>query len=131
MKKSGKSQGISKFSKKVALSEILFSIILQVILEKQCFWTYIASNIKKAMFLDIASNLCSETFLFLIFMVSDFSLKIKSANRNICTKFSNRRWMKMAKGCLPKHAKGSGKWSKSGKSQGILKRILSGNPVES
>ena len=67
---------------------------------------------------------------FLIFMVSDFSLKINSERINICTKFSYCRWMKMAKIDLPKQ---SGKWSKvrekSVKSQGILKTILSGNPV--
>ena len=59
-----------------------------------------------------------------------FSLKIKSERINICTKFSNCRWMKMAKIDLPKR---SGKRSKvrekSVKSQGILKTILSGNPV--
>ena len=63
-------------------------------------------------------------------MVSDFSLKIKSASVNICTKFLSCRCMKMAKIGL---SKGSGKWSKvrekSVKSQGILKTILSGNPV--
>ena len=67
---------------------------------------------------------------FLIFMVKDFSLKIKSASSNICAKSSNSRWMKMAKIGLPKR---SGKWwkvrEKSVKSQGILKWILSGNPV--
>ena len=67
---------------------------------------------------------------FLIIMVLDFSLKIKSARSNICAKSSNSRWMKMAKIGLPK---GSGKWlkvrEKSVKSQGILKWILSGNPV--
>ena len=67
---------------------------------------------------------------FLIFMVRDFSLKIKSECINICTKFSNCRWMKMAKIDLSKR---SGKRSKvrekSVKSQGILKTILSGNPV--
>ena len=67
---------------------------------------------------------------FLIFMVEDFSLKIKSASSNICAKFSNSRWMKMAKIGLPK---GSGKWlkvrEKSVKSQGILKWILSGSPA--
>ena len=60
----------------------------------------------------------------------DFSLKIKSASSNICAKSSNSRWMKMAKIGLPK---GSGKRlkvrEKSVKSQGILKYILSGNPV--
>ena len=63
-------------------------------------------------------------------MVRDFSLKIKSELINICTKFSNCRWMKMAKIDLPKR---SGKRSKvrekSVKSQGILKTILSGNTV--
>ena len=58
------------------------------------------------------------------------ALKIKSERINICTKFSNCRWMKMAKIDLPKR---SGKRSKvrekSVKSQGILKTILSGNPV--
>ena len=67
---------------------------------------------------------------FLIFMVQDFSLKIKSASSNICAKSSNSRWMKMAKIRL---LKGSGKRlkvrEKSVKSQGILKWILSGNPV--
>ena len=66
---------------------------------------------------------------FPIFMVWDFSLKIKSESINICTKFSNCRWMKMAKIVLPKR---SGKRSKvrekSLKIQGILKKILSGNP---
>ena len=63
-------------------------------------------------------------------MVYDFSLKIKSASSNICAKSSNSRWIKMAKIGLPK---GSGKRlkvrEKSVKSQGILKWILSGNPV--
>ena len=67
---------------------------------------------------------------FLIFMVYDFSLKIKSVSSNICAKSWNSRWMKMAKNGLPK---GSGKGlkvrEKSVKSQGILKWILSGNPV--
>ena len=58
------------------------------------------------------------------------SLKNKSASSNICTKSSNSRWMKMAKIGLPK---GSRKRLKvretSVKSQGILKWILSGNPV--
>ena len=62
-------------------------------------------------------------------MVQDFSLKIESESINICTKFSNCRWMKMPKIDLPKR---SGKrWEvreKSVKSQGILKTILSGNP---
>ena len=66
---------------------------------------------------------------FLILMVLDFSLKIKSASSNICAKSSNSRWMKMAKISLPK---GSGKQlkvrEKSVKSQGILKWILSGYP---
>ena len=67
---------------------------------------------------------------FLIFMVWDFSIKIESACINICTKFSNCWWMKMAKISLSKgleNGRKSGK--KSVKSQGILKRILSGNPV--
>ena len=68
---------------------------------------------------------------FLIFMVKDFSLKIKSARSNICAKSSNSRWMKMAKIVVPK---GSGKRlkvrEKSVKSQGIWKWILSGNPDE-
>ena len=68
---------------------------------------------------------------FLIFMIEDFSLKIKSASSNICAKSSNSRWMKMAKIGLPK---GSGKRlkvrEKSVKSEGILKWILSGNPVD-
>ena len=59
---------------------------------------------------------------FLIFMVSDFCLKIKSASSNIYAKSLNSRWMKMAKIGLPK---GSGKQlkvrEKSVKSQGILK----------
>ena len=67
---------------------------------------------------------------FLIFMVKDFSLKIKSASSNICAKSSNSRWMKMAKIGLPK---GSGKRlkvrEKSVKSQGISKWMLSGNPA--
>ena len=67
---------------------------------------------------------------FLIFIVEDFSLKNKSASSNICAKSTNSRWMKMAKIGLPK---GSGKRlkvrEKSVKSQGILKWILSGNPV--
>ena len=67
---------------------------------------------------------------FLIFMVYNFSLKIKSASSNICAKSSNSRWMKMAKIGLPK---GSGKRlkvrEKSVKSQGILKWILGGNPA--
>ena len=67
---------------------------------------------------------------FLIFMVYNFSLKIKSASSNICAKSLNSQWMKMAKIGLPK---GSGKRlkvrEKSVKSQGILKWILSGNPV--
>ena len=67
---------------------------------------------------------------FLIFMVWDFSLKIKTERINICAKFSNCRWMKMAKIDLPKR---SGKQSKvrekSVKSQGILKMILSCNPA--
>ena len=42
--------------------------------------------------------------LFLIFMVWDFSLKIKSERINICTKFSNCRWMKMAINDLPKRS---------------------------
>ena len=62
-------------------------------------------------------------------MVSDFSLKIKSASIYICTKFWCFRWMKIAKIGL---SKVSGKWSKvrekSVKSQGILKTILSDNP---
>ena len=66
----------------------------------------------------------------LIFMVYDFSLKIKPASSNICAKSSNSRWMKMAKIGLPK---GSGKQlkvrEKSVKSQGISKWILSGNPA--
>ena len=62
--------------------------------------------------------------------VTDYAaLKIKSERINICRKFSNCRWMKMAKIDLPKR---SGKRSKvrekSVKSQGILKMILSGNP---
>ena len=68
---------------------------------------------------------------FLIFRVQDFSSKIKSANSNICAKSSNSRWMKMAKIGLPK---GSGKRlkvrEKSVKNKGILKWILSGNPVQ-
>ena len=67
---------------------------------------------------------------FLIFMVLDFSLKIKSARSNICAKSSNSRWMKMARFGLQK---GSGKRfkvrEKSVKSQGILEWILSGNPA--
>ena len=67
---------------------------------------------------------------FLIFIVEDFSLKNKSASSNICAKSTNSRWMKMAKIGLPK---GSGKRlkvrEKSVKSPGILKWILSGNPV--
>ena len=63
-------------------------------------------------------------------MVEDFSLKIKSASPNICAKSLNSGWMKMAKIGLPK---GSGKRlnvrEKSVKSQGILKWILSDNPV--
>ena len=39
---------------------------------------------------------------FLIFMVYDFSLKIKTASSNICAKSLNNRWMKMAKIGLPK-----------------------------
>ena len=66
---------------------------------------------------------------FLIFMVKDFSLRIKSASSNIRAKSSNSRWMKMAIIGLPK---GSGKRlkvrEKSVNSQGILKWILSGNP---
>ena len=66
---------------------------------------------------------------FLIFMVYNFSLKIKSASSNICAKSLNSRWMKMANIGLPKR---SGKRlkvrEKSVKSQGILKWILSGNP---
>ena len=57
---------------------------------------------------------------FLIFMVEDLSLKIKSASSNICAKSSNSQWMKMAKIDLPKR---SGKRlkvrEKSVKSQGI------------
>ena len=66
---------------------------------------------------------------FLIFMVYDFSLKIKTASSNICAKSLNNRWMKMAKIGLPKV---SGKRlkvrEKSVKGPGILKWILSGNP---
>ena len=66
---------------------------------------------------------------FLVLMVVDFSLKIKSERINICTIFSNCRWMKMAKIDLPKRSgKGSKVREKSVKSQGILKTILSGNP---
>ena len=73
-----------------------------------------------------------RNILFLIFMVLDYYLRIKSANIKICKKFSNCRWMKMAIICLPIGLqKWSRKWSKvkekSVKSQGISKRILSGD----
>ena len=71
-----------------------------------------------------------KEYSFSKFKASDFSLKIKSASINICTKFLNCQVMKMAKIGL---SKGSGKRSKvrekSVKSQGILKMILSGNPA--
>ena len=58
---------------------------------------------------------------FLIFMVSDFSLKINSEHISICTKFSNCRWMKWLKLTFQMV------W-KTVESQRILKTILSGNP---
>ena len=68
-------------------------------------------------------------------MVWDFSLKIKSASINICTKFLNCRWMKMAKSAFQKGWENgwkSGKMVESqgkvSENQGILERILSGNP---
>ena len=108
-KSHGKVREFQKFKKKLLVNWILVFHQLQAILEKE----FMFRNIP-----------------FLIFMVWDFSLKIKSERINICTKFSNCRWMKMAKIDLPKR---SGKRSKvrekSVKSQGILKTILSGNPV--
>ena len=55
---------------------------------------------------------------------------IKSKSINICTKFSNCPWMKIAKIDLPKWSGKRSKFrEKSVKSQGIFKRILSGNPA--
>ena len=62
---------------------------------------------------------------FLIFMVKDFSLKIKSASSNICAKSSNSRWMKMAKIGLPK---GSGKWLKVSEKSGNFEMDIEWQP---
>ena len=53
-------------------------------------------------------------------------IKIKSERINICTKFSICRWMKWLKLTFQI---GLENGQKSVKSQGILKTILSGNPV--
>ena len=62
---------------------------------------------------------------FLIFMVLDFSLKIKSASSNICAKSSNSRWMKMAKIGLPK---GSGKLLKVSEKSGNFEMDIEWQP---
>ena len=62
---------------------------------------------------------------FLVFMVKDFSLKIKSASSNICAKSSNSRWMKMAKIGLPK---GSGKWLKVREKSGNFEMDIEWQP---
>ena len=62
---------------------------------------------------------------FLIFMVEDFSLKIKSASSNICAKSSNSRRMKMAKIGLPK---GSGKWLKVREKSGHFEMDIEWQP---
>ena len=64
-------------------------------------------------------NINCKQFMFrniplLIFMVLDFSLKIKSASSNICAKSSKKICMKKAKIDLPK---GSGKRLKVRESQ--------------
>ena len=78
-KKLGKSQGITKFKKK----------------------TLLVNGFLEFFFPQIASNLYSEKFLSNIYGLR-FFLKIKSASMNICIKFWNCRWMKMAKIRLPK-----------------------------
>ena len=50
---------------------------------------------------------------------------IESASINICTKFSNCRWMKMAKICLPK---GSGKGSKGREKSGNFEKDITWQP---
>ena len=74
----------------------------------------------------------ARNITFLIFIVRDVALNAKSASIDICTKFLNCQWMKIA---IISLQKGSGKRlkvrEKSVKSQGIRKWILSGNPVYS
>ena len=62
---------------------------------------------------------------FLIFMVRDFSLKIKSVSIDICTQFWNCRWMQMIKSRLPKGSekKVECKWKVSEKSGNFEKNI--------
>ena len=77
MKSQGKVRGFRNFQKKVASQQAPgnFSFHeLLAILEKRIFLNI---NCKQFMFRNIP---------FLIFMVSDFSLKIKSASINICKK---------------------------------------------
>ena len=89
--------------------------------------TWKSQGISK-MFLNI-NCFCKQHSCFNIYGLR-FFLKIKSASIDICSKSLNCQWMTIAKIGLPK---GFGKRSKvrekSVKSQGILKRILSGNPV--
>ena len=118
-KSHGKVREFKNFPKKMLVNRLL-EVLVSII-----------CNIRKGMFLNInCKQFMFRNIPFLIFMVEDFSFKIKSASSNICAKSSNSRWMKMAKIGLPK---GSGKRlkvrEKSVKSQeGILKWILSGNP---
>ena len=96
-------------------------------LEKMKKKTWKSQGISK-MFLNI-NCFCKQHSCFNIYGLR-FFLKIKSASIDIFSKSLNCRWMTIAKIGLPK---GFGKRSKvrekSVKSQGILKRILSGNPV--
>ena len=121
MKKShGKVREFQNFPKKMLVNRLL-EILVSIICKQ-----YLKRNVSKHKLQAIYVQKHSISNIYGL----DFSLKIKSASSNICAKSSNSRWMKMAKIGLPK---GSGKRlkvrEKSVKSQGILKWILSGNPV--